>query len=266
MRLYINDKSIHSQFDNRTFTLACNRFLDLLIAIKKIEVSYQIILCKSFYNRNTIQEEVLASSIKRSRDLNLRWIQIFQTFSYKYWSDSPRQKNGSSYLFKDEEFWNTILADISEDKYANRSFHLSVINFLSSKFGETSFEMIRVEGDNRVSLILDAFTDQEGLKKWLESKSINYPNLKLFEHNPKHHINISINGRISRLECSVNEAQAFLDKAISEDPLSNKKLYFFDKEAKKYIIFRKHENNKYHGYHESDSQSIPNSVRRHFEG
>jgi hypothetical protein len=64
-------------------------------------------------------------------------------------------------------------------------------------------------------------------------------------------------------ECSDEEAQMLLNNAIGAATPLDKKLYNFDSDRNKYIIFRRHESvsNEYHCYHIHNENEIPANIK-----
>lgn len=262
---FINDTSIHGQFGKHSFYVACNTFLDLLVAIKKVQAQNQLFMCRSFYYKEAIANENIKTSIKSSRDLNLRFASIFDRFNLKFWNDNPVQQFELQYLFEDINYAATTLAEAAEAKHTSRYDFTLLINFKDSIFANRLLvPLVRADGTNQNRISLTAQINESSFIDWLECEEIPYPTIRVFEHNVKHHINVHPEGDVSKLECNFTNAQILLDSAISEDGLSTKKLFNFDEHVEKYIVFRKHENNRYHAYHESNFQRIPNTIKQNF--
>jgi hypothetical protein len=87
---------------------------------------------------------------------------------------------------------------------------------------------------------------------------------RVFQPNLVHHQQKRANSRKSRFRC-YNGAdtivpQDYLDRSIFE----NNRYYFYDPVNEVYVVFLRHEQNRYHGHEEETLSSIPPRVRRHF--
>jgi hypothetical protein len=87
---------------------------------------------------------------------------------------------------------------------------------------------------------------------------------KVFEHNPLHHQQNKQNSKKSKLRCyngrDINVPQDYLNRSI----FANNRYYFFDPVNQVYVIFFRHQANRFHGHEEENINLIPNSVRQHF--
>jgi len=98
----------------------------------------------------------------------------------------------------------------------------------------------------------------------------------IFEHNPKHN-KTNYNTKemweksnakssfVSRLSCyngNSTEPQRILN--LRYPILLNSCFFSFDENYETYVVFRRTENNVFHGYDENNIELIPNEVRKHF--
>jgi len=87
---------------------------------------------------------------------------------------------------------------------------------------------------------------------------------RIFKHNPKHDRVRPLYNKgevVSILECSFENADKLLRSAIGESTANDRKLYNYDNENEKFIIFYKHDKNEYHGYHVDNEDEIPAKIR-----
>jgi hypothetical protein len=91
---------------------------------------------------------------------------------------------------------------------------------------------------------------------------------RLFNLNPKHGENgkgakSNKGEEVSVLLCNKKHAQELLDSAIG-DKRKTKKLFNFDNEHKKFIVFEDENtpDNTYHGYHVDNENEVPKHIRR----
>ena len=108
--------------------------------------------------------------------------------------------------------------------------------------------------------------DEKSIAEWYAE---NRRPIRKFEANTKHgqdgvgaHPH-SKGNKVSKLECSPEEAQQLLNSAVGK--AEDKSLYNYDRVRNKYMEFKYSGNgNTYHGYHlcEKQSESIPNEAKK----
>lgn len=117
---------------------------------------------------------------------------------------------------------------------------------LTTSLKETKFEYETVCSDDKNILI-----------KYFEKYK------KKFEHNPKHD-KYKTGAKESPLSCfnertgDITKAQELLDKSYEDGNSS----YYFDVENNVWVVFRNHEENKYHGFDENNREKIPAWIRK----
>lgn len=93
--------------------------------------------------------------------------------------------------------------------------------------------------------------------------------VRKFVHNPKHDRVRPIANKgeeVSILDCSEERASKLLINAIGKESANDKQLFNFDNENGKYIVFYKHIDSEYHGYHINDENEIPHQVKIRLRG
>ncbi|WP_445719942.1 hypothetical protein [Flavobacterium sp.] len=99
--------------------------------------------------------------------------------------------------------------------------------------------------------------DKEVLIKYFEKYK------RKFEHNPKHD-KYKTGLKESPLSCfnertgDITKAQELLDKSYEH----GNSFYYFDVENSVWVVFRNHEENRYHGFNQNDREKIPASIRK----
>jgi hypothetical protein len=261
---YLNVESINGQFnDQEGFNKGINIFLDTVNSIQLINGQYRIIFCKDFYAKRGIYTEDILTSIKRDKDLNWRFLSIIQTKRLDFWNSNPIQDFDSKYHINDRDYSVTIVAEAIEEvvRLENRSI---LINFIGSVFGDIKFlSSIKQQSEARQIVNVNCTYSANGLISVLSNLGIPISVKRIFEHNPKHHINANIEFA-SPLKCTHEKAQHFLNEAIQEQEYNSKRLYNFDPVLNEFIIFNCHEKNKYHAYYEPNRLKIPNVILNHF--
>ncbi len=157
--------------------------------------------------------------------------------------------------------------------------------FLESTVSEIRYLITRMHSDQSIKTVLFTFgyfwDDDKVLSTVTPNVTYEYETViaddiqttieyftkskKIFEHNPKHN-KYKAGGSQSALRCynerdgDTKVAQELLDNSIS----SGNSFYNFDLQNNVWVVFRNHEDNKYHGYEEENVEVIPNEVRIKF--
>lgn len=112
-------------------------------------------------------------------------------------------------------------------------------------------------------IIIPFVSNAEKLDEWFKSNR-----QKRIFHLHKHgeygeHVQQNKGEEVSPLLCGKEDAQRLLENAIGDQRIS-KKLYAFDENHQKYIVFEDENTleNSYHGYHIDDEYKIPENIRK----
>ncbi|MDP2161336.1 MAG: hypothetical protein Q8K02_12680 [Flavobacterium sp.] len=128
-----------------------------------------------------------------------------------------------------------------------------------------TFERLWEYKGNLTTSILDTTFEYETVCSDDKEVLINYFDKykKKFEQNPKHN-KYKSGSKESPLTCfndrigDVTKVQKLLDESYE----SGDSFYNYDLENSVWVVFRNHEENKYHGFNENDREKIPASIRK----
>jgi hypothetical protein len=159
----------------------------------------------------------------------------------------------------------SMLAEIAEEKRQNNklilihndSIHLnrSIIPIIKEDYGHKCPFLICIEHvKNRIEL-----------ENWIRQNR----QPRCFNLNPKHGENgkgakANKGENVSVLLCDKKHAQALLDSAVGDKRIT-KKLFHFDQEFQKFIVFEDENtpNNSYHGYHIDNENEVPDEIKKY---
>lgn len=182
-----------------------------------------------------------------------------QNNSYSYYlqidkgSGQPLNVNGST------------IAECSERKI-NRE-HLAIVSLDSSEYNTESLIHINRSknyGDSEMNIISvdNLFTPKLIIEYLIRTREKR--NFHVIKKHGENGVGALPNnkGIVSVLECSQEEAQALLDKAVGTRDCNE--LYAYDDARSKFIVFKyegDNPQNKYHGYHPENQNDIPEKVQ-----
>jgi len=160
----------------------------------------------------------------------------------------------------------STLAEIAEEKQQDENkkwvlihhdgIHLnrSIIPIIKNGFGEKC----------PIFICIQHVKNSTELENWM----IQNRQPRLFNLNPKHGENskgakANKGEKVSVLLCNKQYAQELLNSAIGDKRIS-KKLFNFDNEFQKYIVFEDENtpNNTYHAYHIDNENKVPQNIQR----
>lgn len=261
--VHINVQSIVGQFkSDNSLNRGINIFLDTIHGLSKISPPIKVFFCREFYLKQGKPGENMSVSLKKNKDLNLRFVQTMQKWGMVFWDSNPVQDFNAHYELSNSNYSSTIVAESIEMQIQQTKGVL--INFIDSQYGtHQKINALKIDNSRTLQIQIDSQYSILYLLQLVKGWGIKCQDDRYFEHNPKHHINASI-AIASPLNCTHHEAQLLLNSAIAVDEFTTSKLFNFDPIRKQYIIFRSHLPNKYHGYHESEFNNIPQIIKSHF--
>ena len=193
------------------------------------------------------------------------------------WRENPLQKKAIQYFLLDFDSCQLIeLFDHSmneglEKKLSDLKHRVLFINHHAIKIKTEFVTLIKKERKPVAVPIfknLSISNNNSQLEKWTLQKRIK----RIFNLNPKHGENgksahtFNKGDEVSLLECSKANAQTLLESAIGDVRIDSKRLFNYDLDKAKYIVFYfegESPQNQYHGFHltsEIAKQKIPNNI------
>ncbi len=159
----------------------------------------------------------------------------------------------------------SILAEIAEETLQNKNNKLVLVHNDSIHINRSIIPILK-DGYNEKCpffICIPHIKNSTELENWISQNR----QPRLFNLNPKHGENgkgakANKGEEVSILLCNKKHAQELLNSAIGDKRIS-KKLFNFDNEHQKFIIFEDENtpNNTYHGYHVDNENEVPQGIR-----
>jgi hypothetical protein len=241
--------------------------LDMLMPLFPIKDEYVLLTSQALFYQLVQNNQTFSATLSHNNDARRRFQELLQRLNFKYWNKCPKQNFDAQYHESGDLLNNTTLAESFEYKSDPICSETLILNFPKSKYDSLKMLTIEkiIEGVSS-SLSIDSCCDASGYFNFFYENNLNMPTLKVFKHNPKHHINLPLESRISKFDVSASEAQKLLDDSRSPEGGYSKKMYSYSKTHGKFVIFRRHSHEllEYHGYWEEDTSKIPMQVIQHY--
>lgn len=117
------------------------------------------------YYHTGLEGTHLNTIIKNNPSINQAFVQNLNTLNPKSWQKEQQHNSNCSYEYKDENFVDTSVAEISERRMSEGDFSGFLLNFGDSKFGnEPSLNILKNKTD---SIEVDAVVTPEEIENWL---------------------------------------------------------------------------------------------------
>lgn len=188
--------------------------------------------------------------------------------------DNPKAVPNSLYFIWDFNQFTGIqisgsistLAEITKEKQQNENQKLVLIHNDGIHLNRSMIPIIKDGYSDKCPFFtcIQHVKNSTELETWI----IENRQPRLFNLNPKHGENgkgakANKGEKVSVLLCHKQHAQTLLDSSIGDKRI-NKKLFNFDNEHQKYIVFEDENtpNNTYHGYHIDNEDEVPKNIRR----
>jgi hypothetical protein len=175
MQIFINEASLHEQFRDRYQLFDSFKLFNSSIKrIGEIKEEKKILNSNYFFYYRGIEGEVFQSTLKNNPSLNEVFALNLQRLNPKSWQNEKKHEKNSTYLFEEEDFIETSVAEISERSIISNDFCGFLLNFSESKFGdEPSINILK----NKINkIVVDCVVTPESIEAWLASKGIINPN------------------------------------------------------------------------------------------
>jgi hypothetical protein len=172
MRVFINEKSLNSQYINvEEFESAVIVFTSLLNNLRNIDIP-QIIYKDSYIeNNNAIVGINFKASLHLLRDKFIRnsFINIvFNKMNPVEWRTEMKHSIEDSFLFNTIEYSDTTIGEISERVLIDVKNNYLLINFTESDF--KNINLINVIKNGKTNIDVDCIDNNIDLETWIEEK------------------------------------------------------------------------------------------------
>ncbi|MBU0487009.1 MAG: hypothetical protein KKD31_03555 [Bacteroidetes bacterium] len=162
MQVFINECSLNEQFDKYSFVEAIKVFLRTINFFNQFE-DKKVLKSELFFNFKALKNTHFGTSLKTNMDLNSVFLQNFK--SAISWENSQEHDVNSSYVFNNEEYVKTTIAEITERKIINPLLDAVLLNFLDSKFSDHS--TISVRKNDSIDTKINCAFNETSVYEWL---------------------------------------------------------------------------------------------------
>lgn len=271
MEFFINELSLNQQYsDHSKIKEALIEMMNLLQDISDIKTECRNLYNAELYSYTPCKSIRLDAYFKKYQDQNTLFSSRLQRINSKIWNSERYHLSQDNYLYQNISCTDTSIAEVAERSICLTNYSGSLLNFSNSIFSNnTAIAVQKNELPNKI--LISCINNKQDLISWLGTFGIVLPNTRIFEHHKQKHDKekrrtVSKKGKLnSKLYCTDDEAQKLLDGAILDtNSASDRRLFNYDPQYKKYIIFNCHGFNKFHGYHMDDENNIPASILKHF--
>jgi hypothetical protein len=161
----------------------------------------------------------------------------------------------------------STLAEIAEEKRQDENKKLVLVHNDSIHLNRSIIPIIKDGYDEKCPffICIQHVKNSTELENWISQNR----QPRLFNLNPKHGENgkgakANKGEEVSVLLCNKKHAQELLDSAVGDKRIS-KKLFNFDNEHQKFIVFEDENtpNNSYHGYHVDNENQVPQKFQKY---
>jgi hypothetical protein len=171
MQVFINEKSLHSQFTAYNIARAVKTFLSAIAVLNEWEIQRETFTSNSIYNSTPIPKVMITNIIKGDKELNDHFLNNLK--SWAYWEDSIQHDATATYTFSENNYVNSSVAEITERMINDKSLNAFLLNFSDSIFGHSiSIEVVKAPS---TMIATDCVYDGDSATAWLISKNIINP-------------------------------------------------------------------------------------------
>ncbi len=168
MRVFINERSLHEQYyQDEQMEQLVTSFVKSAELIRKVKTNRNVNLTASLYWSRPMVGETLSASLRRNPNWNKLFLENLQSLSPTSWDDSPEHDYGLSYVYNDDEYVGSSVAEISHRKNGDATFLGFLLNFSDSVF--STLLNIEVLIDNQHRVVVDCADSEDSVFNWLLS-------------------------------------------------------------------------------------------------
>ncbi len=264
---------------------------NLISFLSQLDALLEIVACEKdtnlFYSANEIKD-FLINVEETNKELYLIDVasiidEYLQKANATNWQDKSLQNSSFQYILLDFNEQRMIqLSDHSINEGIERQLDysenkVSLINHLAIKTPNQYLSLLKktsIPTSFPIAINIPLINNEIELFRWLSQNR----KPRIFNLNQKHGENgkgahkANKGDDVSILECSEKKAQELLIDAIGDARINSKRLYNYDSDIDKYILFYYEGNNpqnQYHGFHVSKDNApkkIPNTILKRLKG
>lgn len=163
MQVFINEKSLHGQFNAHTVENAIRTFINTIQTINDYRLDSRVFTTQYFFNFNAINGVHLNSTLAENQELKNTFFQNLRGASK--WEDQRLHTATSSYLSNDINYVDSSIGELAERKIQNGNLKGFLLNFKLSIFEDVGH--IDVLKDGTVNVSVDCTKDEDSIMEWL---------------------------------------------------------------------------------------------------
>lgn len=162
MQVFINECSLDEQFNPHNLEEAIKTFLQSINSLNQFnnKTVFKSIL---FFNYKVIKGTHIETSLKANFSLNTVFIQNLKNAIN--WEESQTHDISAQYIYNEENFVSTSVAEITERKIKSPLLKAVLINFIDSKFGNNT--QISIIKNGNFTTNVDCAFDVTSIHEWL---------------------------------------------------------------------------------------------------
>jgi len=164
MEAFINESSLHGQYDVHSLKQGIKTFLSIINIIHSIQIEKKIYKTQLFFNvSQAIRGTHLGGLL--SNDRGLQQVFFNNLRSAKSWEEEKLHSSNATYIYDNVNYVEHSIAELTERRIQNAEIKGLLINFTNSIFGEKI--LIQCIKDKAVTTSLDCSFDEDSINDWL---------------------------------------------------------------------------------------------------
>ncbi len=167
MRVFINEKSLQSQFNATTIVDGVKKFIETVDFLNKLEIDKKILKSQFIFNENAIAGMHLSSSLANNRDLRQNFLQAIQNSIV--WNKAQLHDSQLLYSWNEDIVTDTSIAENTEHQIQKTGIS-ALFNFSNCNYSNHTNIDILKEPDQVTNL--HCIHNLDSLKKWLRIHKI----------------------------------------------------------------------------------------------
>ncbi|KAA6328382.1 hypothetical protein EZS27_022713 [termite gut metagenome] len=133
MQVFINECSLHGQYAEHNIEGAIRNFIGTLKFINDFKIAKNMFRAQYFFDvYKAFEDEHLGTILKQNPSLKSVFFENIKSVSK--WEDSKVHDSSAKYIFENDDYVGTSIAELTERKIQNRQLKGVLINFQESKF------------------------------------------------------------------------------------------------------------------------------------
>lgn len=162
MQVFINECSLNEQFNPFNLFEEIRAFLRTINTLNQFN-DRKVFKSVMFFDYKAIKNTHIESSLKTNFELNSVFSQNLKNAIN--WEEEQVHDENSSYIFNEEEYVNTSIAEITERELTIPFLKAVLINFVDSKFAEN--RIISVQKNLDINANISCAFDETSIQDWL---------------------------------------------------------------------------------------------------